>query len=155
MSKHDGGASIAVNRKARHDYSIEEQYEAGLALQGWEVKSLRDKRVQIGESHVIIRRGEAWLLNAHITPLSSASTHVLADPGRTRKLLLNRRELNILMGHVEQKGYTIVPLELYWKNGRAKLRVALAKGKKLHDKRASEKDRDWQRQKERIFKSNV
>lgn len=155
MSKNDNSASIALNRKARHDYSIEAQYEAGIALQGWEVKSLRDKRVQIGESHVIVRKGEAWLLNALITPLSSASTHVIADPGRTRKLLLNRRELNILMGHVEQKGYTIVPLEMYWNHGKVKLRIALAKGKKLHDKRASEKDRDWQRQKERIFKSNT
>jgi SsrA-binding protein len=144
--------TIALNRKARHDYLLEDQFEAGLALQGWEVKSLRDKRAQIGDSHVIMRKGEAWLLNAVITPLPSASTHVIADPGRTRKLLLNRRELNQLMGHVEQKGYTIVPLELYWKQGKAKIRIALAKGKKLHDKRASEKDRDWARQKERLFK---
>jgi len=153
MSKnHSGESKIAVNRKARHDYTLEEQYEAGLALQGWEVKSMREKHAQISDAHVIVRKGEAWLLNSHIPPLPSASTHVIADPGRTRKLLLNRKELNKLMGHVEQKGYTIIPLELYWHQGRAKLKIALAKGKKLHDKRASEKDRDWQRQKERLFK---
>ena len=147
-----GGATIAVNRKARFDYFIEEHYEAGLALEGWEVKALRSGKAQIAEAYVIIRDGEAWLLGGLITPLISASTHVQPDPQRTRKLLLNRHELDQLIGAVERKGYALVPLSLYWKRGRAKLDVGLARGKKQHDKRATEKDRDWQREKARVLK---
>ena len=153
QDKRDSARSIAVNKKARHDYFIEERFEAGLALEGWEVKSLRAGRVQVTESYVHIRDGEAWLLGAHITPLNTASTHVHADPTRTRKLLLNRHELDRLIGAVERKGYTLVPLDLHWSRGRAKLEIGLARGKKQHDKRASTKERDWQRQKARILKS--
>ena len=153
MTKNKAGAGVlAVNRKARHDYEIETKYEAGLMLQGWEVKSLRAGRAQVGDAHVIIRRGEAWLLNAHITPLNTVSTHYVIEPTRTRKLLLNARELDQLAAHVEQQGYTIIPLKLYWKGNRVKLEMALAKGMKKFDKRAADKDRDWQRQKERLFK---
>lgn len=147
-----GGGTIALNKQARHDYFIEETYEAGLVLEGWEVKSLRAGRVQLKESYVLIKDGEAWLFGAHISPLLSASTHVQPDPLRTRKLLLHRRELNRLIGAVERKGYTLVPLALYWKRGRAKLEVGLAKGKKLHDKRAVQKERDWAREKQRLLK---
>ena len=144
---------IAVNRKARFDYFIEERYEAGIALLGWEVKSLRAGKAQIAEAYVYLKDGEAFLFGAHLSPLTSASTHVIPDPTRTRKLLLSRRELDHLVGAVERRGYTLVPLELYWKNGRAKLAIGLAKGKKQHDKRATEKDRDWQRDKGRILKA--
>ncbi len=150
--KGSGGATIALNKKAGHDYFIEERYEAGIALQGWEVKSLRAGRVQIKESYITIKEGEAFLFGAHIVPLSTASTHIHPDPTRTRKLLLHRSELNKLIGLVERKGYTLVPTAMYWKKGMAKLEVGLARGKKQHDKRASEKDRDWQREKERLFK---
>lgn len=145
-------ATIAENRKARFEYSIEESYEAGLSLQGWEVKSLRAGRVQLKEAYVFLKNGEAFLFGAHVSALPTASTHVIPDPIRTRKLLLNRAELNRLIGAVERRGYTLVPLEMYWKNGRAKLRVGLAKGKKEHDKRATSKDRDWQREKSRLLK---
>ena len=148
----DAAPLIAENRKARHEYFIEERYEAGLALQGWEVKSLRAGRAQLKEAYVFLKDGEAYLFGAHISPLPTASTHVIADPIRTRKLLLNRAELDGLTGAVERKGYTLAPLELYWKNGRAKLRLGLAKGKKEHDKRATSKDRDWQREKSRLMK---
>ena len=144
---------IAVNRKARFDYFIEERFEAGIALLGWEVKSMRAGKAQIAESYVYLRNGEAFLFGAHISPLTSASTHVETDPTRTRKLLLNRRQIDHLVGAVERRGHTIVPLELYWKNGRAKLEIGLAKGKKQHDKRATDKDRDWQRDKSRIMKA--
>jgi SsrA-binding protein len=143
---------IAVNRQATHEYFIEERYEAGLVLEGWEVKSLREGRVQLKESYVLLKQGEAWLFGAHISPLLSASTHVNPDNIRSRKLLLNRHELNKLIGQVERKGYTLIPLRLYWKKGRAKLEIGLAKGKQLHDKRAASKDRDWQREKARIMK---
>ena len=143
---------IAENRKARFDYFIEERYEAGIALQGWEVKAMRAGRAQLKEAYVFIRGGEAFLFGAHISALTSASSHVVADPIRTRKLLLNRSELNGLIGAVERRGYTLIPLELYWKDGRAKLQVGLAKGKKQHDKRAVEKDRDWQRDKARLLR---
>ncbi len=143
---------IAENRKARFDYFIEERYEAGLALQGWEVKAMRAGRAQLTEAYVYLRGGEAFLIGAHLSPLSSTSSHVVADPARTRKLLLNHSEINGLIGAVERKGYTVVPLELYWKNGRAKLQIGLAKGKKQHDKRAVEKERDWQRDKARLLK---
>jgi len=144
--------SIAVNRQASHEFFIEEKFEAGLVLEGWEVKSLRDGRIQLKESHIIIHKGEAWLLGAHISPLLSASTHVVPDKVRRKKLLLHRQELNKLIGAVERKGYTIVPLSMYWIKGRAKLKIGLAKGKKLHDKRAVAKDKDWQRDKARIMK---
>ncbi len=144
--------TIAVNRKARHDYHIEDRYEAGLVLQGWEVKSIRDGRVQLNDSYVILRGGEAWLFNAHITPLTTASTHVHPEPTRSRKLLLNTRELSKLFGAVQREGYTLIPLSLYWKRNRVKVEVALAKGKKDYDKRETEKKRDWQRQKQRLFK---
>ncbi|RLJ20070.1 SsrA-binding protein [bacterium endosymbiont of Escarpia laminata] len=151
-AKSSGGSTIALNKKAKHDFFIEERYEAGISLQGWEVKSLRAGRVQIKESYVIIQNGEAYLFGAHITPLKTASTHVATDPTRSRKLLLHRRELSKLIGLVERKGYTLVPTALYWKKGYAKLEIGLAKGKKQHDKRSSDKDRDWKREKERIFK---
>ena len=143
---------IAENRRARYEYFIEERYEAGLSLQGWEVKALRAGRAQLAEAYVYVRHGEAFLFGAHITPLNTASTHVIPDPVRTRKLLLNRAELDHLVGAVEREGYTLVPLDFHWKNGKAKLRVGLAKGKKQHDKRASEKDRDWQRDKGRVMR---
>jgi SsrA-binding protein len=145
-------ALIAENRKARHEYFIEDTYEAGLALEGWEVKSLRAGRAQLNESYVIIKNGEAWLLGAHVSPLATASTHINPDPTRTRRLLLHREELNKLIGAVERKGYTLVPLDLHWTRGRAKLRIGLARGKKQHDKRATEKERDWQREKQRLLK---
>jgi len=141
---------IAENRKARFDYFIEERYEAGLVLQGWEVKSMRAGRAQLTESYVYVKNQEAFLFGAHISPLNSASSHVIADPIRTRKLLLNAKELNDLAISVEREGYTLVPLELYWKNGRAKLQIGVAKGKKQYDKRATEKERDWQRDKQRL-----
>lgn len=152
QAKEDGKALIAENRKARHDYFIEERHEAGLALMGWEVKSLRAGRAQLTEAYVFIRAGEIFMMGAHFSPLNTASTHVIADPVRTRKLLLNRAEIDRLVGAVEREGYTIVPLELYWKAGRAKVRIGLAKGKKQHDKRASEKERDWQRDKARLLR---
>ncbi|HUN76295.1 MAG TPA: SsrA-binding protein SmpB [Steroidobacteraceae bacterium] len=143
---------IAENRKARFDYFIEDRYEAGLALQGWEVKAMRAGRAQLQEAYIYLRGGEAFLIGAHIAALPTASTHVLADPVRTRKLLLHRSQLQHLIGAVERRGYTLVPLELYWKAGRAKVEVGLAKGKKQHDKRAVEKDRDWQRDKARLLR---
>lgn len=145
-------STIAVNRQAGHNYFIEVRYEAGLVLEGWEVKSLRAGRVQLKESYVAIKKGEAWLSGAHISALASASTHVNPDAVRLKKLLLNRYELNKLIGAVERKGYTLVPLSMYWKNGRAKIEIGLAKGKQLHDKRDSSKDRDWQREKQRLMK---
>ena len=143
---------IAVNRKARHDYFIEDKFEAGLVLEGWEAKSLRAGRAQLTESYVHLRNGEAYLIGAHFSPLNTASTHTRADPTRSRKLLLQRYELDRLVGAVERKGFALVPLNLHWSKGRAKLEIGLAKGKKQHDKRAASKDRDWQRQKERILK---
>lgn len=148
-----GGSTIALNKKARHDYFIEDRFEAGLSLQGWEVKGLRAGHVQLTESYIVIQKGEAWLFGFHIAPLTSASTHVTPDPTRSRKLLLHRRELDKLIGAVERKGYTLVPLALYWKHGRAKLEIALARGKQQHDKRTTEKNRDWDRQKQRILRS--
>lgn len=149
-----GGSTIALNKKASHDYHIEQRFEVGMSLEGWEVKSLRAGRVQLKEGYVRILHGEAFLLGCHISALSSASTHVTADPVRTRKLLLKRAEINRLVGLTERAGYTLVPTAMYWKRGRAKLEVGLGKGKKLHDKRASAKDKDWKREKERIFKQH-
>lgn len=143
---------IAMNRKARHDYFIEQTLEAGLVLEGWEVKSLRAGHVQLSESYVLLKDGEAWLFGCHISPLNTASTHIHPDPMRTRKLLLHQNELNKLYGNVERKGYTVVPLSLYWKHSRAKLEIALAKGKKEYDKRATIKEQDWKREKERILR---
>jgi SsrA-binding protein len=143
---------IAENRKARYEYFIEERLEAGLVLEGWEVKAMRAGKAQIAESYVYLKEGQAFLFGAHITPLKTTSTHVVAEPVRTRKLLLNKSELSRLLGSVERKGYTLVPLDLHWKSGRAKLEIGLAKGKKQHDKRANEKDRDWTRDKARIMR---
>jgi SsrA-binding protein len=143
---------IAENRKARYDYFIEDTYEAGIALLGWEVKSLRAGRAQVNEAYVFMKDNEAFLFGAHISTLPTASTHVVPDPIRTRKLLLNRAELDRLTGAVERRGYTLIPLELYWKNSRVKLRIGLAKGKKDHDKRETSKDREWQREKSRVLK---
>jgi SsrA-binding protein len=144
--------TIAVNKKARHDYFIDERFEAGVALQGWEVKALRAGRLQLKEGYVLLKDGEAWLMGSHISPLPTTSTHVIADPTRLRKLLLHRRQIDSLVGAVERKGHTIVPLAMYWKNGRAKLEIGLARGKKQHDKRADSRDRDWQREKARLVK---
>lgn len=144
---------IAVNRRARHEYFIEDSYEAGLMLMGWEVKSLRDGRAQIAEAYVVIRNREAFLIGAHFTPLKQASTHVNPDATRTRKLLLHERQLAQLIGKVERAGYTLVPLDLHWTRGRAKLQVGLAKGKKQHDKRDDLKQKDWEREKGRILRA--
>ena len=152
-SSKPGSSTIALNKKARFDYFIEDTYEAGLALEGWEVKSLRAGRIQLKESYVIIQNNEAWLLGAHISPLASASTHIQPDPNRTRKLLLHRRELDRLIGAIDRQGYTLVPVAMYWHKGRAKLEIGLAKGKKQHDKRASIKARDWEREKHRVLKA--
>lgn len=151
-TKKPAGDVIAVNRRARHDYFIEDRFEAGLALEGWEVKSLRAGNAQLTEAYVNLRNGEAWLVGAHFAPLKTVSTHITAEPARARKLLLHRFELDRLTGAVERKGYSLVPLDLHWIKGRAKLSIGLAKGKKQHDKRTDKKDRDWQRQKERILK---
>ena len=144
--------AIAENRRARYDYFIEEQFEAGLALEGWEVKSMRAGKAQLTEAYVYIRNGEAFLIGAHLAPLRTASTHKVADPVRTRKLLMHRNQIDRLIGATERKGYTIVPLELYWKHGRAKLQVGLAKGKKQHDKRATDTARDWERDRARLMR---
>ncbi len=150
--KKSNSNTIALNKKARHEYHIEERLEAGLVLQGWEVKSMRAGRAQLQEAYVYIKDAEAWLFGSHITPLPTASTHIKPDSSRTRKLLLHKSELNKLVGATERRGYTLVPLALYWKQGRAKLEIGLAKGKQAHDKRATEKNRDWNRDKRRIMK---
>ena len=146
--------TIAENRKARHDYFIEDKFEAGIVLEGWEVKSIRAGKVQLNESYVIVRDSELYVLNMHVSPLATASTHIHPNATRTRKLLLHRQEINRLIGKVEIRGYTLVPLNLHYKNGKIKLEFGLAKGKKLHDKRDSAKERDWQREKDRIMKTN-
>jgi len=151
-TKKPSGNVIAVNRKARHDYFIEATHEAGLVLEGWEVKSIRAGRAQITEAYVTLSKGEAWLVGAHFSPLTSTSTHIKAIPTRSRKLLFSRHELDRLTGAVERKGYALIPLNMHWHKGKAKLDVGLGKGKKQHDKRADKKDQDWQRQKERILK---
>jgi len=145
--------SIVQNRRAFHDYFIEERYEAGLALEGWEVKSIRAGRAQINESYVLVHHGELWLVGAHISPLTTASTHITPDPTRTRKLLVHAEEIRRLIGKVEQRGYTLVPLDLHFRKGRVKLEFGLARGKLKHDKRASERDREWQREKQRLLRS--
>ena len=145
--------AIAVNRKARHDYFIEETYEAGLVLQGWEVKSLREGKVNLSESYIYLKEGEAWITGCHVTPLNTASTHTIANPNRTKKLLLHSRELARLFGAQNRQGFTLIALSLYWKNNRVKLELGIARGKKLYDKRATEKEREWNRSKERIMKN--
>ena len=144
--------TIVDNRKAFHDYFIEERVEAGIALEGWEVKAIRAGRANLKEAYVIVKDGQLVLVGAHIAPLAQASTHVNADPTRTRRLLMHREEINRLVGKVERAGYTLAPLNLHYKGGRIKLEVGLAKGKKQHDKRAVEKDRDWQRDKARLLR---
>ncbi len=144
--------SIAENKKAFFDYFIEERYEAGLVLEGWEVKAIRANRAQIKEGYVILKQGAFYLIGAHISALPEASTHVNPDPVRTRKLLLHEEEIKKLIGRVEQRGYTLVPLNLHYKGGRIKLEIGLAKGKKQHDKRDAEKDKDWKREHEQLMK---
>jgi SsrA-binding protein len=140
--------SIADNKKAFHDYFIEEKFEAGLVLEGWEVKAIRASRIQLKEAYVVVKNGAVYLIGCHISPLLSASTHVLPDPTRTRKLLLHKSEINKLIGKTERAGFTLVPLNMHFSKGRIKLEIGLAKGKKQHDKRAAEKDREWEREKE-------
>ena len=144
--------SIVDNKKAFHDYFIEDRYEAGLVLEGWEVKAIRAGRAQLKEAYVVVKRGEVFLIGAHITPLLSASTHIHPDPVRTRKLLLHAEEIGKLIGKVERAGYTLVPLDLHYSKGRVKLAIGLAKGKKQHDKRDAEKERDWVREKARLMR---
>jgi SsrA-binding protein len=147
-----GQKTIALNKKASHEYYLEERVEAGLQLQGWEVKALREGRGQITDTYIVFKGGEAFVLNMHIPPLSTVSVHVKPDPERSRKLLLHKKEINKLMGAKERGGYTIVATALYWKNNKAKLEIALAKGKKLHDKRDADKEKDWKREQGRIMK---
>ncbi|NCS65170.1 MAG: SsrA-binding protein [Hydrogenophilales bacterium CG03_land_8_20_14_0_80_62_28] len=144
--------SIVDNRKAFHDYFIEEKYEAGLALEGWEVKAIRAGRVQLKEAYVVVRNAAVWLIGCHISPLATASTHIHPDPTRSRKLLLHAGEISKLIGKVERAGYTLIPLDMHFSKGRVKLEIGLGKGKKQFDKRATEKERDWQREKARIMR---
>jgi SsrA-binding protein len=144
--------SITENRKAFHDYFVEERYEAGLVLEGWEVKAIRAGRAQISDGYVIVDGDALWLIGAHISPLGSASTHITPDPTRTRKLLMRAEEIRRLVGKVEQRGYTLIPLDLHFAKGRIKLQIALAKGKLKHDKRASEREKEWQREKTRLLR---
>lgn len=144
--------SIVQNRKAFHDYFIEQRFEAGIALEGWEVKAIRAGRVQLKEAYVVVRNGEIHLIGCHVSPLPAASTHVMPDPVRTRKLLLHAIEIDKLIGSVERAGYTLLPLDMHFSRGRIKLEIGLARGKKQHDKREAEKARDWQREKQRLLK---
>ncbi len=144
---------IAQNRKAFHDYFVEERYEAGLVLEGWEVKAIRAGRVQLSEAYVVVKNAALWLIGAHISPLPTVSTHFTPDPVRTRKLLLHAEETKRLIGKVEQRGYALIPLDLHFKQGRIKIEIGLARGKQRHDKRAAERDRDWQREKQRLLRS--
>ena len=146
------GGTIALNKRARHEYELGDRFEAGLALQGWELKSIRAGRANIGESYAVVRGGELFLFGAQVTPLTQASSHVIADERRTRKLLLHRHEIDKLVGLVQRDGYTVVPTALYWKGNRVKAELALAKGKQAHDKREAAKDRDWQRDKQRLMR---
>jgi SsrA-binding protein len=150
--KANGGGTIALNKRARHEYHLEQRHEAGLALQGWELKAIRAGRANITEAYAVIRNGELFLFGAQFTPLVSASTHVVAEERRTRKLLLHRNEIDVLIGRVERDGYTLVPTALYWKGNKVKAEIALAKGKQAHDKREASKDRDWNREKQRILR---
>ncbi|SHF64481.1 SsrA-binding protein SmpB [Vibrio gazogenes] len=150
-----GSNTIALNKKARHEYFIEDEIEAGLELQGWEVKSLRQGKANIAESYVFLRNGEAFISGMSVIPLQQASTHVIANPTRVRKLLLSRRELDNLFGRINREGMTLIALSLYWSRSWVKIKIGVAKGKKLHDKRDTAKDRDWQRQKDRVMKSSL
>ena len=150
--KTNGTGTIALNKRARHDYHLEQRYEAGMALQGWELKAIRAGRANIGESYAVVRKGEIFLFGAQITPLIQASTHVVADDRRTRKLLLHKREIDTLIGKVERDGYTLIPTALYWKGSKVKAELALVKGKQAHDKREASKERDWQREKQRAMR---
>lgn len=150
--KTNGTGTIALNKRARHDYHLEQRYEAGMALQGWELKAIRAGRANIGESYAVVRKGEIFLFGSQITPLIQASTHVVADDRRTRKLLLHKREIDTLIGKVERDGYTLIPTALYWKGNKVKAELALAKGKQAHDKREASKERDWQREKQRAMR---
>lgn len=154
-NKKTSSNTIVVNKKARHDYFIEQTLEVGLALEGWEVKSLRDNKVQIKESYVILKNNELFLFGSHISPLKNASTHVNADPIRTRKLLLHRLEINRIKDKINQKGATVVPLKLYWSKGNIKLEISVVKGKKAHDKRQDIKEKDWKRDKQRALKESL
>jgi len=145
--------TIVENRKALHDYFIEERYEAGLELQGWEVKAIRAGRAQLKEAYVIVDHEEIFLIGAHISPLAAASTHVQADPVRTRKLLLHAEEIRRLIGKVDRAGYTLVPLDLHYVRGRVKINIGLAKGKKQHDKRAAEREKEWKREQQRVLRA--
>jgi SsrA-binding protein len=147
-----GGGTITLNKKAKHDFFIEEKFEAGIALEGWEVKSLRAGRVQMRDSYVLIKNGEAFLIGTLISPLNTASTHIHPNADRTRKLLLNRHELSKLIGAVERQGYTVIPIAMYWSKNLVKVEIGLAKGKQEHDKRNTERDREWARDKQRIMK---
>jgi SsrA-binding protein len=151
-AKAGGGGTIALNRRARHEYHLEQKIEAGLALQGWELKAIRAGRANIGESYAVVRDGELFLFGSQITPLISASTHVVAEDRRTRKLLLHRREIDQLIGKVQRDGYTLVPTALYWKGNKVKAELALAKGKQSHDKREADRERDWVREKQRVMR---
>ena len=146
--------SIVQNKKAFHDYFVEEKYEAGIALEGWEVKAIRAGRAQLKEAYVIVSNGEVFLVGAHVSPLPTASTHVEPDPTRTRKLLLNASEISKLVGAVERAGYTLVPIDIHYARGRIKLEIGLAKGKRQHDKREAEKDRDWKREQQRLLRQS-
>ena len=152
MNNHSPSNLIAQNKKARHDYFIEETLEAGVVLEGWEVKSLRASQCQIVDSYIVLKKNEVWWIGGRMTPLLTASTHINPDPQRTRKLLLHNAEIKKLIGKIEQKGYTLVPLSIYWVRGRAKLDIGLAKGKKQYDKRATLKEQDWAREKQRLMK---
>ena len=145
--------SIVQNKKAFHDYFIEEKYETGIMLEGWEVKAIRDGRIQLKEAYVIIRNGEIFLIGCHISPLKTASTHINPDPVRTRKLLLHAEEINRLIGKVERAGYTLIPIDMHYKSGRIKVEIGLAKGKKQYDKRESEKQKEWERTKQRLLRA--
>lgn len=149
----ESGGTIALNKRARHEYHIDRRYEAGIALEGWEVKSLRAGKGQITEAYAIVKGGEIFLFGAQIQPLLSASTHVVPEARRTRKLLLHREEIAQLIGAVERKGYTLVPTAMYWKKNKVKVELGLARGKQEHDKRDTEKERDWQREKQRVMRA--
>lgn len=152
--KGEGHKTIALNRQARHDYHLEQRFEAGIALQGWELKSIRAGRMNMGDAYALVKAGEIFLFGAQITPLSQASTHLVADDRRTRKLLLHRHEIDKLVGKVERDGYTLIPTAAYWKGNKVKLELALAKGKQAHDKRQAAKDRDWERDKLRVMRKH-
>ena len=149
----EGGGTIALNKRARHEYHLLDRYEAGLALQGWELKAIRAGRLNMGDSYALVKGGELFLFGAQIVPLISASTHVVADDRRTRKLLLHRHEIDKLVGKIEREGFTLIPTAMYWKKNKVKLEIALAKGKQAHDKRDTEKERDWQREKQRAMRA--